>query len=224
MPPPQHVFFDLDGTLVDSLPGIAFSVAAAINEVVPGHDAPGIRALIGPPIRVILERALDRLDAETIDRVEQAFRRSYNRDGWKKSAPYPGALETIAALNRNGHACHVLTNKPRIPARQILEHLGLASHLKEIITPESGNPRYPTKTAAALDAAGRLGISPGKGIIVGDSLDDAAAAEACGFLFAAVTFGYGRASTQTQHPVHLRLAEFSTLADALSSLTNLSCK
>ena len=50
--------FDLDGTLVDSIPGIEASVSAAIAEVAPRLSAPSLRTFIGPPIRTMLERAL----------------------------------------------------------------------------------------------------------------------------------------------------------------------
>jgi phosphoglycolate phosphatase len=210
-PPVAHVFFDLDGTLVDTFPGIAASAQAALAAVRPDRPAPDFRPFIGPPIREIFRRALNEEDPGVLDALEQVFRRNYNAEGWRRSLPYPGAARVLADLGAAGCGCYLLTNKPRVPTESILAHLDLTVCFRDIITPDSRHPAYPSKTEAAADACRRQGLAASRTLLVGDSLDDAAAAEYCGFRFAAVAFGYGAAATQALHPVHTRLAKLDDL-------------
>ena len=188
-----HIFFDLDGTLVDSFPGIDFSARAALASVFPERLVPDFRPFIGPPVREVFRRALGDDDTEVLDRLEQAFRRSYDVEGWSRTLSYPGVGDVLAALSDLGLVCHVLTNKPKRPTHEILRHLSLDHYFGEVISPDSRIPGYTSKTEAALDARRRFGLSGPETLLVGDSTDDGAAAEACGFRFAATCFGYGNA-------------------------------
>lgn len=223
----RQVFFDLDGTLVDSFPGIEFSARAAMAEVLPDRASPDFRPFIGPPIREIFRRALDRPDEPTLGRLEAAFRQSYDHEGWLRTTPYPGVRETLRQLSGHGLTGHVLTNKPRPPTLRILQHLELVGFFAEIITPEFRSPPYATKLEAALDARRRLGLAGGDAVVVGDSPDDAAAAAGCGFGFVAVTFGYGgvhrqltapggHAPPSIRPPGHVCIDDFSQLFDHLA--------
>ena len=85
-----QLFFDLDGTLVDSFPGISFSAAAALAQALPGRKVPDFLPFIGPPIREIFRRALPENDPGILAHLEQSFRTSYNSEGWRKTRAYPG--------------------------------------------------------------------------------------------------------------------------------------
>lgn len=209
MPICRDIFFDLDGTLADSFPGIDFSARRAMAEVFPGRPAPDFRPYIGPPIREIFRRALPENDPLVLEALNTAFRRSYDGEGWARTVTYPGVLETLAAVRAKGYRCHVLTNKPLQPTVRILRHLGLMPHLSEIIAPESRQPPFGSKVEAALHTRDRLGLATGEAMIVGDSTDDAAAAAACGFQFVAVTYGYGNVAQTTEYTRHFLLVQFS---------------
>jgi sialic acid synthase SpsE/phosphoglycolate phosphatase-like HAD superfamily hydrolase len=206
-----HIFFDLDGTLVDSLPGIAFSATSALSQVFPGRIAPDFLPFIGPPVREVFRVALHEEDPEKLQLLESAFRQSYDGEGFTKTTPYPGVANVLRALREAGVVCYVLTNKPKRATRAILGHLGLETYFADVITPDSRTPSFRSKSEAALDARDRLGLRAGNVLVVGDSSDDALAAQTCGFEFAAVTFGYGTAHRQDDHPVHRRLERFADL-------------
>ena len=206
-----HIFFDLDGTLVHSFPGIAFSANSAVSRVLPDLTAPDFLPYIGPPIREIFRQALREENPEKLFLLEQAFRKSYDSEGWTKTTAFPGVAKTLGSLREANITCFVLTNKPHRPTQAILRHLGLETFFANVFTPDTRTPHFVSKVEAALDARDRMGLPAGKGMIVGDSLDDAAAAEACGFQFAAATSGYGTAHLQQRHPVHYRLARFDDL-------------
>lgn len=203
-----HVFFDLDGTLVDSLPGISASANAAIAEILPNRRPPDFRPFIGPKVRAIFQIALSENDPVILAQLEDAFRRHYDQDGYKRTKPYPGVVETLEPICRSGTICCVLTNKPMHATRAILRHLALDSFFADVLTPDSHLPPYPSKTDAALDAKQRYRLKGEDAIVIGDSADDRQAAKACGFRFVATTFGYGAAYLDSSCPLDLKITRF----------------
>lgn len=204
------ILFDLDGTLVDSLPGIEYSARAAIAVVCPGAELPSLRAHIGPPIREVFRRALRMDDASTLDDLQAAFRLSYDTEGWVRTQLYVGVDDVLSELARTGRRLMVLTNKPDHAAERILRHLSVRQRFERVVAP-SLNAKPAPKREAAVRIAATAGLAPGTALLVGDSLDDAEAAAACGFAFGAVTYGYGAAGLQSQHPVEFRLNHFPEL-------------
>ncbi len=206
------LLFDLDGTLVDSLPGIAYSFCFAMDQVMPGKAKPNIDSLIGPPIREIFRLALN--DAPTsseLDALEAAFRISYDNEGWCRTIPYPGVIDGIAHLVQSGATCYVVTNKPQVPVKLILDQLGISRLFCEVVTRESRVPPFDSKLEATLDLSYRLKASPEKTLFIGDSLDDAEAARACGFRFASAEYGFGRVSSKLPNHIDFHLPDFAAL-------------
>ena len=193
--------FDLDGTLADSLPGIELAVNRAWDAVMPG-PRPDLRDLIGPPLREMFRRACGgEVASAVIDQLEREFRTAYDNEGWRRTRTYPAVRETLEALAGAGCELFVLTNKPWTPSLRILEHLGLKGLLKDIVTPDCREPGFDTKEAAARWMCGHWRLAARATWLVGDSAEDGRAAQACGFRFAAVTYGYGRAAEGVGFPV-----------------------
>jgi phosphoglycolate phosphatase len=208
----QAILFDLDGTLVDSLPGITWAARAALAEVRPGSELPDLRAFVGPPIREIFRRVLDVKASDILDCLEATFRRRYNSEGWRRSVAYAEVPPTLATLHAANLRLGVVTNKPLTPTRSILKHLDLARFLEIVVTPDSISPACRNKTEALTVALSARALVPAQTLFVGDSRDDAAAAAACGVLFGAVTYGYGDAAWQNVHACHLKLDSFGALS------------
>lgn len=209
--PFQAILFDLDGTLVDSLPGITWAAQAALTDVLPGVGLPDLMSYVGPPIREIFLRALGIEDPGMLDALEAAFRRHYNSEGWLHTVAYDGVSETLAVLHEAGVRLGVVTNKPLAPTRSILAHLDLTRFMEIVMTPDSVAPAYINKASALAAVLSAQTLVPSSTLFVGDSSDDAAAAAACGVPFAAVTYGYGDAAFQTAHPTHVKLESFGSL-------------
>jgi phosphoglycolate phosphatase len=123
--------------------------------------------------------------------------------------------KVLARVCESGFVCLVLTNKPKLPTNAILQHLSLGHFFNEVISPDTRTPRFSSKVEAALDAQQRNALAGEDALLVGDSEDDGAAAKACGFKFAAATFGYGRAYRECDSPVHFRLEQFEDLLSIL---------
>ena len=109
---PAAAIFDLDGTLIDSLPGIEFSLKAAFDACGIRGTTHDLRSLIGPPIRTILARAGNVTDERKLVDLEKAFRKSYDEEGWKMTACYPEVPPVLLAMQNEGIRLFVVTNKP----------------------------------------------------------------------------------------------------------------
>jgi phosphoglycolate phosphatase len=188
----MNIIFDLDGTLVDSFAGISHSFNEAIREILPHQSLPSIKGLIGPPIRDVFIRALNGSNLSVLEKLESYFRQIYDSEGYKMTCLYPGVYDSIKYLSISGSRCYVLTNKPIKPARKILDQLLLSNFITDVYAPDSRLLRFQSKKEAALQMRGILGLEPSKVLLVGDSKDDADAAETCGWDFAAITYGYGK--------------------------------
>ncbi|HLH08235.1 MAG TPA: HAD hydrolase-like protein [Terriglobales bacterium] len=190
-PSAESFFFDLDGTLVDSLPGISFSVQQALRSV--GRDMDGqLEVLIGPPIQDILRRLLGNGAGSQLDRVEAEFRKSYDSEGWKRSYLYPGVQSTLKQLKADGTRLFVFTNKPAQVTKAILNATNVASHFDAVLTRDSRKPPFENKGLMLTHLVEEFGVDRQSSIVIGDSPEDFHAAIAAEIPFCFATYGYGR--------------------------------
>ena len=190
----KSVIFDLDGTLVDSLPGIERSARTAIESVLPGVPMPDLKAVIGPPVAAMFARVWPDLDQEKMARLVAGFRSHYLENGCLDSVLFPGVVETLSRLQAAGIRMFVLTNKPSAPTKTILGALGLAEFFDAVLAQDSPESPFASKPDGARALMRRFGLDADQTTLVGDGADDAAAAEACGFRFIAAAYGYGMAA------------------------------
>jgi phosphoglycolate phosphatase len=172
----RYFVFDLDGTLVDSLPGIAWSVESAFAEC--GLTSPNcdLQRFIGPPIRKILAAISGISDAYSLDRLEQAFRRSYDSEGWRKTRCFTGVPDLLRHLMARGADLFLVTNKPAPVTGKILGELQLAGFFQEIAC----RGQESSKAVVLAGLLERRGLDPQAGLMVGDTQEDSAAAGATG--------------------------------------------
>jgi len=191
MSAPAAVVFDLDGTLIDSLPDIVFSFRAAFEDL--GLPAPAeaeVRALIGRPLEEMAAAFTGDGDADgagsgTVAAVCAAYRRIYPRHFTERTRPFPGVTTVLATLRRRGVATAVATTKRTEMAVHLVQALGLDGYLDHV----QGTDAIPHKPApdvvhAALAALGRPGAW-----MVGDTVSDLQAGRAAGLKTYAVSWG-----------------------------------
>ncbi len=187
----RNIIFDLDGTLVDSVPGIQWSAEAAMRNCGVSRTCPDLTPLIGPPVRTILAAAAGTDNCLDLDRLEKAFRTSYDADGWRRTVCQPGVRPMLDQLQSAGCALWIVTNKPAHATQLILRELGLDGYFQETVSRDSVTPSYVSKGAMLTDLLDRRGLPREESVLVGDTLEDCHAAVAAGIACAVVPHGYG---------------------------------
>lgn len=207
-----RAIFDLDGTLVDSAPGILACYRAALAEMGcewPEHAA--VETAIGPPLLDVCRALLAPREAERAEELARRYRALYTAWGWRRCALYPGIAETLAALAESGIALFVATAKRTIYAQWMLEHLGVAGRFAAIRGSEDGGA-FDDKAVLVADML-RAGAGPAA--MVGDSRFDIEAARACAIPAIAVAWGYGRAAELAGVPMAARPGDIPPLVARL---------
>ena len=183
----HHLFFDLDGTLVDSREGIVNCIRHALEILgVPVPATAEIESGIGVPLQQELARLVgdDRFPSAL-----QLYRERYERIGIFEQKVYPGVLPTLARLTSNGFLACIVTSKPTVYARRVAEYFGLAPQIADIYgSPLTGDrgKEYLIRDALASE---RIGASDA--LMIGDRRHDVEGARANGVACLGVSYGFG---------------------------------
>ncbi|MCP5536019.1 MAG: HAD hydrolase-like protein [Akkermansiaceae bacterium] len=185
------VIFDLDGTLIHSLPGLTASVNRVLeNNGLPTHPESSVRRFIGNGIIKLVERAVpDNFDSKKIQPLAKEMSNDYATTWKLGSTPYPGVTETLQTLLDWDIPIAVFSNKPHIFCQQMTDFLFPTITFSSVIGQREGVPVKPDPSGA-LDLAHSLGVEPGDIAFVGDSTIDLATARNAGMLSIAATWGY----------------------------------
>jgi phosphoglycolate phosphatase len=195
------IFFDLDGTLIDSFAGIEYAVKKAVYSVFPSLSIPSLHPFIGPPIEIILQLFLPNIKDKDLQEIITNFRQIYDQEGWKKSICYEGVRETLLNLGTLSKTAFIVTNKPLLPTYQILENLSIKSCFQEVLCPNSLHPPFNSKVEMIKKTIANYQLDPKTCLMVGDSLDDAKAAYFNDIKFIAVNYGYGQVHLKNEFPI-----------------------
>ena len=184
------VLFDLDGTLVDSVPDIT----ASVNVVLGRDDLPPlgpdvVRQLVGDGARVLVERAYAHHGRDAPPDALDRFRADYDLRCTDETRPYDGVPELLDRLVAAGRRLAVVTNKPTDFSEKVLSALGLRDRLAAVVGPELVRRRKPSPEHV-VDALARLGAQPSEAVLVGDGTTDVASARDAGAATVAVLWGY----------------------------------
>jgi phosphoglycolate phosphatase len=210
------ILFDLDGTLVDSLPGIEFSVREAFRSCKLPLAQESLREMIGPPIRTILSRVGNVAEENVLDELERAFRASYDDEGWRKTICFPDAHRILQMMHERGHRLFVVSNKPRHISLQILERERILEYFEAIVTRDSRSPHYRGKDKMIEALLAEHLILGEECLMVGDTTEDANAAASAGIKFIWMTHGYGSVIQMSSLPVEHTLESFAQLLPLLA--------
>jgi phosphoglycolate phosphatase len=189
--PLRHLFLDLDGTLVDPFEGITRSLAHALEVL--GRPVPPrieLKTHIGPPLSNAFKSLLGTSDEATLRTAIDAYRARYSQVGVLENQTYGGIPETLHALQEDGVGLHLVTSKPAVYARRVLDHAGLAASFKTVHGP--GLDEIHLQKGALVQRALALGaIDPLAVALVGDRGVDLDAARENGVFSIGVMWGYG---------------------------------
>ncbi|HKV96282.1 MAG TPA: phosphoglycolate phosphatase [Gammaproteobacteria bacterium] len=193
------VTFDLDGTLVDSVPDLAVAIDLVCRDLalrLPG--AVVVRQWVGDGVRRLVKRALtggtdDEPDAQLFQRGMALFHRYYRTHLSDHTHLYPGVRAVLDELHTSGLHLACVTNKSGEFTAPLLQALDLQRYFGAVVSGDTLAVRKPDP-APLLHAARTLGVAPAAACMVGDSANDVRAARAAGFLPLAVSYGYGNAA------------------------------
>lgn len=187
------VLFDLDGTIVDSAPGITGSLAHTFQELgLPVPSPTELLRYVGPPILDSF-RDLAGFSPEQSQKALSLYRLHYLSDGVFDAAVYPGVPEVLAAIHEHGTPLSLATSKPETPATTILEHYDLLQYF-DIVTGASDDEVRSAKADVVEEALKRLvalGADTSRPVLVGDRSHDVHGAAAHEVPTIFVRWGYG---------------------------------
>lgn len=210
------ILFDLDGTLIDSSPGILASFGRILAADGLRPAVPLEASLIGPPLMVTLRQVSGLADEARLARLAEAFKADYDSAGCLATEMFPGVAAGLAQLAAAGARLFIVTNKRMLPTRRILEALGLAQCFAGIHTRDETEPPAVSKAAVTKRLVAHYGIDPARTCFVGDSDEDAAAARENGLAFIHASYGYGGSALPVRpHAVLERFAELPSLLGRL---------
>lgn len=216
---PEMVLIDVDGTLVDSVPDLAFCVDEMMKQIGrPAHGEAAVRDWVGNGVERLVRRALiGQLNGEPDDadfaQAYPIFLGLYAENTSKRSVLYPGVREGLSYLKQAGYRCGCVTNKAAQFTEPLLQDLGVFDQFEIVISGDTLSRKKPDPLPL-LHAARFFGVSPEHALMVGDSVSDVKAARAAGFQIVCMTYGYN-------HGVDIRESSPDAVIDSMAELKGL---
>ena len=210
------LIFDLDGTLVDSLRGIADTLNRTLTaHGLLGHSDARVRTFVGDGLTNLILRALPQgTEPRLLNSVLLLYRQDYQLTWKQGSHPYPGIPELLATLAHSGHPLAVLSNKIHSFTVEMVESIFPDIPFAAILGQRDGIPHKPDPHGA-LELAETMHAAPTDCFIIGDSTIDFLTARNAGMRAICVDWGYhDRAALQAAGCTSI-VSSISELADAL---------
>ncbi len=213
---PEMILIDVDGTLVDSVPDLAFCVDSMMTQL--GLEPRGeerVRDWVGNGVERLVRRALvgqlkGEPDEADFARAYPVFLALYAENTSKRSTLYPGVRDAVDGLKAAGYKLGCVTNKAAQFTEPLLKDLGLYDDFSIVISGDTLAEKKPDP-APLLHAAEFFGCDPGNALMIGDSVSDVAAARAAGFQIVCMSYGYN-------HGVDIREAGPDAVLDSMDEI------
>ena len=191
----EGVFFDLDGTLLDT----AEDFVITVNQMLTDHQHPEmdghvIRRNVSAGSRALMKLAFNLTPGDELEQKRALFLQYYDRhiQDHRRSTfaqPYPGILPLIEELERRDIAWGIVTNKPRSYALSLIRQIGLLERSHAIVCPEDVKKPKPDPEALFL-ACQQASCSSEACVYIGDHLRDIEAGKKAGMITVAAHYGY----------------------------------
>jgi phosphoglycolate phosphatase len=219
MKQPRMILIDVDGTLVDSVPDLAFCVDAMMARLGrPSRGESEVRNWVGNGVERLVRRALTgTLDGEPdeadYERAYPIFLELYQENTSKRSHLYAGIREGLDYLRASGYPLGCVTNKAAQFTEPLLEDLGVRGYFDIVVSGDT-LPRKKPDPMPLMHAAAHFGVEPTEALMVGDSVSDVKAARAAGFAIVCMSYGYN-------HGRDIREAQPDAVLDSLIQIKGL---
>ena len=216
------LLFDLDGTLVDSVPDLALAVNQMLIELgLSAYSQDIIRGWVGNGANILVQRALSGdaeistdLDELLIKRGLEIFYQTYQSFNCIETRLYPEVLDTLTELKQRGYRLAIITNKPERFIAPIVDGLGLNGLFELIIGGDTLEKRKPDPLPLHY-ACQQLSVNTDQCVMIGDSKNDILAAKAANMQSVALTYGYNYGEDVSVYHSELVIDDFADLLGAL---------
>jgi N-acetyl-D-muramate 6-phosphate phosphatase len=186
---PQGVLFDLDGTLLDSAPDLHAALVAYCSEVgAPAAPYAKVRQVVSRGSRAILRCAFEESDEALFERMPR-YLELYHSMMTRHTRPFEGIDPLLDALESNGLAWGIVTNKPAYLTDDLVHQIGWNKRACAVVSGDTLPVRKPDP-APVLLACERAGLDPAQCLFVGDDRRDVQAGNDAGLYSVAVHWGY----------------------------------
>ncbi len=216
---PELIMIDVDGTLVDSVPDLAWCVDETMKQIgLPERGEAAVRNWVGNGVIRLVERALaNDLDAphdpELFDKAMPIFDALYAENTSKRSMLYPGVQEGLDYLKSTGIKIGCITNKAERFTLPILNDLGIRDYFEIVISGDTLEKKKPDPLPL-LHGAKELGANPENSLMLGDSTSDVKAARAADFAIICMSYGYN-------HGADIRDSNPDLVIDSMAELPDI---
>ena len=191
-----NLLLDMDGTLIDSSPGIYKSFCLACNSLsLPYPPINEFSSLIGPPIQIIASSLYKSLSNENLEMFRKVFRHDYDTKSFLLANWYPNVLDTILYLKDKGIRMSIVTNKPTHPAYELVKKANILSCFDRIVGIDYLSCNLPSSSFASKAEALSYTLASSSFAIedtmyLGDTYADQQACKQCGLSFVAALYGF----------------------------------
>lgn len=216
---PEMILIDVDGTLVDSVPDLAYCVDEMMKALdMPVHGEAAVRNWVGNGVERLVRRGLiGQLDGEPdealFEKAYPIFLDLYAVNTSQRSCLYPGVREGLDYMKAAGYTLGCVTNKAAQFTIPLLKDLGIHDDFENIVCGDTLAKKKPDPLPL-LHSAEVLGVSPEKSLMLGDSVSDVKAARAAGFQIICMSYGYN-------HGVDIRESNPDVVIDSMVELKDL---
>ena len=214
----KGAIFDLDGTLIDSIPDITDSANQLLkNHGFATHNTADYTRWIGNGALKLLERALPGdTDRQTVEQMLEEYLDLYSENCLKGTRVYSGVMELMDYLTGKEIVCSILTNKPHVVTQKVVKYYFQGNNFRYVLGQRSGSPKKPDP-AVAMQIASDLNLDPADMAFIGDSDTDMKTGKAAGMMTVGVTWGYDQ-------PASLKMAGADHIVDSVNELIVLITK
>jgi phosphoglycolate phosphatase len=219
LPKPKIVLIDLDGTLVDSVPDLAWYTDQTMQVLnMPHRGEDKVRKWVGNGLKRLIERALTddiegKPSSELYAKAQPIFMDFYAKNPCNLSQLYPAVKQGLAWFKSEGIRLGCVTNKDEQFTLPILEKLGILNEFEIVISGDTLPLKKPDP-APLLHGANFFNVAVEDSMMLGDSISDVTAARAAGFSIVCMSYGYN-------HGLDIRAAKPDYVIDSFAELASL---
>jgi len=217
---PKLIMIDVDGTLVDSVPDLAYCVDETMKKMgTPPWGEDKVRQWVGNGVPKLVERALTGdLDgtptAGDFEKASPIFLSLYADNTSKRSFLYEGVREGLDYMKSRGYLVGCVTNKAKQFTHPLLKTLGIFDDFSIIISGDT-LPKKKPDPLPLLHSAEHFGINPNDCLMLGDSVSDVKASRAAGFDIICMSYGYNHGNDIADENPDLVIDSMSELREYL---------